>query len=94
MSSSPNVAAVAAAMNAQALGLPVTLTDTSRAMWQQQLAAAEATERVQWRQMRLLHAQRDVINAQIDEVTRKSNDATRLMLQAQKALDELPEAGQ
>ncbi|AIW03050.1 hypothetical protein MURUCUTUMBU_64 [Mycobacterium phage Murucutumbu] len=88
MSSSPNVAAVAAAMNAQALGLPVTLTDTSRAMWQQQLAAAEATERVQERQLRLLYAQRAVIDDQLDEATRKRDDATRRVLQAQKALDE------
>ncbi|UVD41019.1 hypothetical protein [Mycobacterium phage Kashi_RDG1] len=94
MSSSPNVAAVAAAMNAQALGLPVTLTDTSRALWQQQLAAAEATERVQERQLRLLYAQRAVIDDQLDEATRKRDGATRRVLQAQKALDELPEAGQ
>ncbi|QXO13993.1 hypothetical protein SEA_ILLUMINE_68 [Mycobacterium phage Illumine] len=88
MSSSPNVAAVAVAINAQALGLPVTLTDTSRALWQQQLAAAEATERVQERQLRLLYAQRAVIDDQLDEATRKRDDATRRVLQAQKALDE------
>ncbi|WNO27546.1 hypothetical protein SEA_AGEOFDAPAGE_66 [Mycobacterium phage Ageofdapage] len=91
MSSNPNVEAVAAAVNAQAIGIPVTLADTSRALWQQQLAVAEATERVQERQMRLLHAQRDVINAQLDEVTRKRDDATRQVLQAQAALDELAE---
>ncbi|QWY80888.1 hypothetical protein SEA_CHEETODUST_62 [Mycobacterium phage CheetoDust] len=91
MSSNPNVAAIGPTLAAQAIGAAVTIADTSRAMWQQQLAVAEATERVQERQMRLLHAQRDVINAQLDEVTRKRDDATRLVLQAQRAIDELAE---
>lgn len=65
---------------------------TSRAMWQQQLAAAEATERVNDRQVRLLHAQRDVIDAQLADATRKRDDATRLVLHAQKVIDEMAEA--
>ncbi|ASR87235.1 hypothetical protein SEA_LASTHOPE_67 [Mycobacterium phage LastHope] len=91
MSSNPNVAAVAAAVNAQVIGLPVTVADTSRALWQQQLAVAEATERVQDRQLRLLFAQRAVIDDQIEAATRKRDDATRLVLQSRQALDELAE---
>ncbi|QFG08453.1 hypothetical protein SEA_GUANICA15_67 [Mycobacterium phage Guanica15] len=88
MSSNPNVAAIGPTLAAQAIGAAVTLADTSRAMWQQQLAVAEATERVQDRQLRLLFAQRAVINDQIEVVTRKRDDATRLVLQAQQVLDE------
>ncbi|WEW73710.1 hypothetical protein Nanz197_63 [Mycobacterium phage Nanz197] len=87
MSSNPNVAAIAPALAAQAIGAAVTIADTSRAMWLQQLAVAEATERVQDRQLRLLFAQRAVIDDQIETATRKRDEATRLVLQAQKALD-------
>ncbi|QFG09254.1 hypothetical protein SEA_EFRA2_68 [Mycobacterium phage Efra2] len=88
MSSNPNVAAIGPTLAAQAIGAAVTLADTSRAMWQQQLAVAEATERVQDRQLRLLFAQRAVIDDQIEVATRKRDDATRLVLQAQQVLDE------
>ncbi|AHB79597.1 hypothetical protein PBI_VALIDUS_67 [Mycobacterium phage Validus] len=89
MSSNPTVAAIAPALVAQAIGAPITVEDTSRALWQQQLAVAEATERVTERHLRLLFAQRDVLDAQIETETRKRDDATRLVLQSQKALDEL-----
>ncbi|ASR85949.1 hypothetical protein SEA_NIKLAS_65 [Mycobacterium Phage Niklas] len=89
MSNNPAVDAIAPALAAQAIGAPITLADTSRALWQQQLAVSEATERVQDRHLRLLFAQRDVLDDQIEAATRKRDDATRLALQAQKALDEL-----
>lgn len=88
MSSNPNVAAIGPTLAAQAIGVPVTIADASRALWQQQATIAEATERVQNRQLRLLFAQRAVIDDQIEAATRKRDEATRLVLQAQEVLDE------
>ncbi|QNJ58283.1 hypothetical protein SEA_ELLIE_58 [Mycobacterium phage Ellie] len=62
--------------------------DVSRVLWQQQLAIAEATERRHDRQIRLLLAQRDVIDSQLADSTRKRDDATRSVLTAQQALAE------
>ncbi|AID59163.1 hypothetical protein PBI_EMERSON_64 [Mycobacterium phage Emerson] len=89
MSSNPNVAAIGPTLAAQAIGAAVTVADTSLLLWQQQLTAAEAAERAEDRRLRLLFAQREVIDEQIEVSTRRRDDATRLVLQAQKAVDEL-----
>ncbi|ASR85662.1 hypothetical protein SEA_AMGINE_61 [Mycobacterium phage Amgine] len=71
------------------LGAPASPAEVSLAIWRQQLDVAEASERVNERQVRLLLAQRDVIDDQLAEVTRKRDDATRLVLDAQKAIADL-----
>lgn len=87
--SNPTIDALRLSLNAKALGLPLTSDGISRAMWQQQLDIATATERVTDRQINLLRAQRAVIDDQLDAATRKRDDATRQVLAAQKALDGL-----
>ncbi|ARQ95503.1 hypothetical protein I5G81_gp64 [Mycobacterium phage Shandong1] len=77
------------ALKLGAIGAPPSQAEVTRALWQQQLDVAEATERVHDRQIRLLLAQRDVIDSQLAEATRKRDDATRTVLTAQQALAEV-----
>ncbi|AOZ64403.1 hypothetical protein SEA_MARCOLIUSPRIME_66 [Mycobacterium phage Marcoliusprime] len=58
------------------------LDPLSRAMWEQQLAIAKATQRVQQRQIGLLTTQREIIDDQLDEAVRKRNEASGLIAQA------------
>ncbi|QIG61577.1 hypothetical protein SEA_XIMENITA_68 [Mycobacterium phage Ximenita] len=69
-----------------------TQEEITRYLWQQQLATAEATERVQDRQIRLLLLQREVLDDQLAAATAKRDQATRQAIGAQKALDELTAA--
>ncbi|UTN93260.1 hypothetical protein SEA_SUNFLOWER1121_68 [Mycobacterium Phage Sunflower1121] len=69
-----------------------TQEEITRYLWQQQLATAEATERVHDRQIRLLLLQREVLDDQLAAATTKRDQATRQALGAQKALDELAAA--
>ncbi|QAX95604.1 hypothetical protein I5H03_gp042 [Mycobacterium phage Nibb] len=60
-----------------------------RHMYEQQVAVATATERVQDRQIRLLLTQREIITEQLDQATRKRDQATRDVLSAQRVLDHM-----
>ncbi|ASW31808.1 hypothetical protein I5G86_gp37 [Mycobacterium phage DarthP] len=85
---SPRASVVDILTRVPLLAPAVNVGEMNRAMWQQQLAIAEATERRHDRQIRLLLAQRDVIDSQLAESTRLRDDATRTVLTAQQALDE------
>ncbi|QJD50467.1 hypothetical protein SEA_CHRIS_65 [Mycobacterium phage Chris] len=63
--------------------------DVMRYAWQQQVATATATERVQERQIRLLRTQREIIDDQLDKATRKRDQATSAVLSAQRILDQM-----
>ncbi|WNM69004.1 hypothetical protein SEA_TRIBLETROUBLE_63 [Mycobacterium Phage TribleTrouble] len=62
------------------------LVDFNRYLWQQQLATAEATHRVQSRQARLLQAQREIVDEQLSEANAKADQAARDMQQAHEML--------
>ncbi|QFG11484.1 hypothetical protein I5G87_gp60 [Mycobacterium phage Ekdilam] len=85
----PTVTGIDLVLKLGAIGAPVSPKDVTLEMWRQQLAVAEASERVNGRQIRLLHAQRDVIDSQLAEVTRKQDDATRQVLDAERAIRDL-----
>lgn len=70
--------------------LAIAVAETPRRVHEAKLAVAEATERVQERQLTLLRAQRAVIDAQIEEATRKRDDAVRDILAAERALEPKP----
>lgn len=63
--------------------------DLLRFMTEQQLNIATATERVQERQIRLLLTQREIIDDQLAEATRKRDNATREILNAGDILADL-----
>ncbi len=91
---SPRAAVADALAKAGAPGAPVPVAAMNRILWQQQLAAAEATERVNDRQINLLFAQRAVIDDQLAEATRRRDAATRDVLTAQQMLGGLSGAEQ
>ncbi|AAD17629.1 hypothetical protein TM4_64 [Mycobacterium phage TM4] len=60
----------------------MSLDPVSRMAWEQQLAIAKATQRVQQRQIGLLTTQREIIDDQLADAVRKRNEASGLIAQA------------
>lgn len=58
-------------------------------VWDAMRLAAEATERVTQRQIDLLRLQRQVIDDQLEELTRRNNEATRDVLFAERMIREI-----
>lgn len=67
--------------------MSVNLDPLSRMTWEQLRIMAEATERVQNRQIGLLETQRDIIAEQLTEATHKRDEAIRDQQTAREMLD-------